>query len=258
MTEIKAKEITALVNDSLDEAEGVWGKVGSKLMNRAMAKSAQFSGAIVEASTPTTFPGYEVLEEGKPLVDEFIALVLDMRDSSNHLNCAITGTKAQMLERVFYETAALLPACSKLISDEKGGVTEYLGDGLLAFFRVDESEKAEACYAAHRAASGCMKTVSEIINPILDGRYDLPKIEIGIGMSVSKAVLTVTGQANFVKPVAFGQCLYHATKLSKGRGEIIVDEALHLMWPKSDDGPLRFSFRMMRDNIKGYVIQNTK
>jgi class 3 adenylate cyclase len=258
MTEVKAKEITTLVNDSLDEAEGVWGKVGTKLLNRALAKSAQFANEAVQASTPTTFPGYEFIEEGKPLVDEFIALVLDMRDSSKHLNCACAQAKVEMLQRVFYETAAILPACSKVISDEKGGVTEYLGDGLLAFFRVNESDKAEACYTAHRAASGCMKAISEIINPILDVRYDLPKIEIGIGMSVSKAVLTVTGQANFVKPVAFGQCLYHATKLSKGRGEIIVDEALNLIWPKSDDGTLLFSFRMMKDNIKGYVIQKTK
>src|ERR1017187_2400889 len=198
MTKDKEKEITELVNDSLDQAEDVWSEVGPKLLNRAMAKSAQFANEAIEASVPTTIPGYEFLEDGKPLVDEFIAFVLDMRDSSIHLNCAIAGTKAQMLERVFYETAALLPACSKIISDEKGGITEYLGDGLLAFFRVEEVHKADACYTAHRAAAGCMQAVSEIINPILDDRYDLPKIEIGIGMSVSKAVLTITGQANFI------------------------------------------------------------
>jgi len=257
MTTDKNREITELVNGSLDQAEEVWGEVGSKLSNRAIAKSTQFSNEAIRASVPTTIPGYEFLEDGKPLVDEFIALVLDMRDSSKHLNCAIAGTKAQMLERVFYETAALLPACSKMILDEKGGVTEYLGDGLLAFFRVKESDKADTCYTAHRAAAGCMQAVSEIVNPILNDRYDLPKIEIGIGMSVSKAILTITGQANFIKPVAFGQCVYHATKLSKGRGEIVVDEALNLIWPKSDTGTLHFLFRMM-SGIRGFVLQNNE
>jgi class 3 adenylate cyclase len=256
MTETQKKEIANLVNDSLDQAEEVWGEVGPKLLNRAMAKAAQFANEAVEASVPTTIPGHEFLEDGKPIVDEFIALVLDMRDSSKHLNCACAHAKVEMLQRVFYETAAILPACSKVISDEKGGVTEYLGDGLLAFFQA-EKDRTNACYSAHNAASGCMAAISEIINPILDNRYDLPEIEIGIGMSFSKAVLTIAGQANFVKPVAFGQCVFHATKLSKGRGEIVVDEALNLIWPTSDTGTLRFFAREM-NGIKGYVLQNKK
>jgi len=254
MTEEKQRVITDLVNDSLDKAEAVWEEVGTELLRN---KAAQFSNESIQASMPTLIPGHEFIEEGKPLVDEFIALVLDMRDSSKHLNFAIADTDASQLKRVFYETAALLPACSQLIADQEGGVTEYLGDGLLAFFAVDEKDKGDACYKSHHAASGCMNAVSKVINPILYERYRLPPLAIGIGMSVSKAVLTITGQANFLKPVAFGQCVFHATKLSKGRGEIVVDEALQLLWPKSKTG--RISFRACKMNdIAGYVIQTSK
>lgn len=257
MTEKQKGEVYDLIKDSLDKAEKVWGEVGKELQNRAMAFANE---ALLEASqraVPTTIPGHEFLEDGKPIVDEFVSLVLDMRDSSDHLNCAIAGTKADRLERVFYETAAILPACSKVISDESGGVTEYLGDGLLAFFQVKQDEKAAACYRAHDAAAGCMEAVYDFANPILKERYNLPKVDIGIGMSISKAVLTISGQANFVKPVAFGKCVYHATKLSKGRGEIIVDEALHLTWPKSDTGRLQFFARTM-GSVKGYLLQEKK
>ena len=62
MTTDKNREITELVNGSLDQAEEVWGEVGSKLSNRAIAKSTQFSNEAIRASVPTTIPGYEFLE----------------------------------------------------------------------------------------------------------------------------------------------------------------------------------------------------
>jgi class 3 adenylate cyclase len=200
MKETIKTEISDLVESSLDQAESVWRRVGDKIQNRALANE------MVHASTPhpTHFPGHEQIEDDRPIVDEFIAMVLDMRDSSNHLNCAIKQAKVSQLERVFYETAALLPACTNIITKGQGGVTEYLGDGLLAFFRVEDENRAVACYSAYNAAVDCLECVTDIINPILSERYNLPEISVGIGMSVSKAVLTLTGQANFMKPTAFG------------------------------------------------------
>lgn len=249
---ISKETIDGIVNDSLDQAENVWNQVAEEL---SVVEATEKEAAILNraAVVPSKIPGYEFLEDGKPVVDEFIACVLDIRDSSKHLNCAIAGPKVQMLERVFYETAAILPASSQIVSDQRGGVTEYLGDGLLAFFRVDPDDRADACYRAHDAAIGCMDAVSKSVNPILRRRYNLPPLEIGIGLSVSKAVLTITGQANFLKPIAFGKCVFNATKISKGRGEVVVDEGLKIMWPTSENGKISFSPRSM-NGVAGYVL----
>jgi len=249
MTDEVKEEISILVNASLDDAENVWNQVGEKVT----AKMSNFSEASEALSVPTQLPGYDWLEEGKPLVDEFIAFVLDMRCASRHLNEAIANTGASQLQRIYYETTALLPATTRLIRNEEGGVTEYLGDGLLAFFKVDKDKPKSACYRAHGAATDCMNAVREIINPILAKRYKLPPIAIGIGMAHSKAILTLIGDRDLLKPIAFGKCVFYATKLSRGVNEIWIDYSLKVMWPKSDNGKLRFRHETLH-GVDGYLM----
>ena len=98
-----------------------------------------------------------------------------------------------------------------------------------------------------------MKAMREIINPILYSRYQLPPVQIGIGLSVSKAIITLTGHGNFVKPTAFGICVFNASKLSKGFDEVMIDAALERKWPTAPDGTLRFIRRQMGD-IDGYLM----
>lgn len=255
MTEKQNEEITDLVNDSLDRAEEIWGQVGDKVTAKAALLEADATLLNrAQKTVPSRLPGHEFIEEGKPLVDEFVAMVLDMRESSKHLRIAIANKKnVSLLKRVYYETAAILPACSKVIGYHDGNVTEYLGDGLLAFFRVEKEKNESVCYTSRRAASDCMKTMSKIINPILYSRYELPPVQIGIGLAVSQAIITVTGHGNFVKPTAFGVCVFNASKLSKGIDEVIVDAALHRKWPTSPEGKWRFSFRRMGD-MDGYLM----
>jgi hypothetical protein len=124
---------------------------------------------------------------------------------------------------------------------------------LLAFFKVDRNNSDESCYASRRAAADSMKAMKEIINPILDSRYQLPAVQIGIGLSVSKAIITLTGQGNFLKPTAFGICVFNASKLSKGKDEVIIDEALERKWPISPNGKVRFSPRSM-DGVAGFLM----
>jgi class 3 adenylate cyclase len=255
MTEEQTKEITDMVNDSLDQAEEIWGQVGHEVTAKAALAEADESILNRARKTiPSQLPGHEFIEDGRPLVDEFIAMVLDMRESSKHLKIAIANKQnVSLLKRVYFETAAILPACSKTIGYDDGNVTEYLGDGLLAFFRVEEKNSKASFYAAHRAAQGCMTAMREIINPILNSRYDLPPVHIGIGMAVSKAIITVMGHGNFVKPTAFGICVFNASKLSKGNDEVIVDSAMEQKWPTAPNGTLRFLFRRM-DDIDGYLL----
>ncbi|QSV45295.1 hypothetical protein [Geobacter benzoatilyticus] len=239
--------LNELVCDCLDEAESIWEEVGPKVLKKAMA-------AMYESAEVSQIPGHPIVESGKPKVDTFIAMAVDMRDSTNHLMCAISSKNAKIsqLQRIFYETSALLPAMAKLIMFEDGSVTEYLGDGVLGLFRVSE-KNTDAIYSANKASRNCLYAVSDIINPILYERYCLPPLAIGIGLAISKAVVTLVGTDDYKQPKAFGECVFRATKLSGGNNEIITDEALKNAWPSSKTGTLKFLKRNIK-NIDGYLL----
>jgi len=249
------QELKNLVNTSLDEAERIWNRVGHEIVE---AKAAQFSNREVRASeVPSHIPGHATVDSDQPIVDDFIALVLDMRDSSNHLNAANSfGLKT--LERVLYETSAILPVCSRIIAGNSGRVTEYLGDGLLAFFHAPDSKekKDDACYKCHDAAVECMEVVKDVVNPTLADRYQLPPLEIGIGMAYSQSIVTIIGDGSHLKPIAFGKCVFDATKLSKGRNQVIVAESLKLIWPTGENGRIKFFPTRIKDH-SGYVMHES-
>lgn len=230
--------LTSLVNNCLDEAEDTWESVG---------KLIKASESITESATiPTEIPGYPFIHSGKPKVDDFICLVLDMRDSTKHLMCHISEKTADvsMLKRVYFETSALLPAIAKVITYGKGGVTEYLGDGVLALFRVDDDSVISNSY---NTATNCLECLHKVINPILYKRYRLPALSAGIGMARSDAIVTLVGLKQAPQAKVFGECVFRATKLSKGTNEIVVDPRLRNSWPKSKGGALSFAVA----NIKG-------
>jgi class 3 adenylate cyclase len=178
-----------------------------------------------------------------------------MRDSSQHLNVA-NSCGLKNLERVHYETAAILPLCSRIITTNSGSVTEYLGDGLLAFFHASEDKVKDACYKCHDAAVDCLESVKTIANPILLERYKLPSIEIGVGMAYSQSIVTVIGDGSNIKPIAFGKCVFDATKLSKGRNQVIVSESLKLIWPTGEKGRITFLPTRIKDH-SGYVMHES-
>ncbi|MCK4394878.1 adenylate/guanylate cyclase [Candidatus Bipolaricaulota bacterium] len=201
-------------------------------------------------------PGHSVISQDDVRLDQFIALVADMRKSTEHLMCAIsqkTATASQ-LERVFYETAALLPGLAVAIGYEDGSVTEYLGDGVLALFPYDKSDPDDSIRTAYRGARNCLQFVDDVLNPELDRRYSLPGLEIGVGLACSRALVTLVGTKQFAQPKAFGECVFRATKLSKGHNEIRVDARLYNEWPQSKGGQLRFIEKQYQ-GWKGYVVK---
>lgn len=245
-------EITFIVNNSLDRAEAIWNKVGNEII-------AKFTFALSARAkiTPSQIPGHPFVDSDKPEVDEFIALVIDMRKSSDHLMCAVSEKKAKVsqLQRVFYEVSALLPAMAKVIYDKNGRVTEYLGDGLLSIFKVDNNKKEASIYLSYDVAVKCIESVEKIINPILAERYFLPPIAIGCGLAKSKAVVTTIGLYDeYIQPKVFGECVFYATKLSGGNNEILINESLKQAWPTTKDGKLLFTKKKLKD-VEGYLVQ---
>lgn len=213
------------------------------------------SALVVNESAPSRIPGHEKVQDDETVIDEFIALVADMRDSSKHLNSAISEktAKVSQLQRVYYETSALLPALALTIKFKNGNVTEYLGDGVLALFQVDQADKSKAIYAAHGAAVNCIGQTRALVNAELDKRYSLPPLDLGVGLAMSKTIVTLVGLPGEKHPKAFGECVFRATKLSSGKNEIYVDAKVRGAWPTAKDGKLRFLERSKRE-VPGYLI----
>lgn len=248
-------ELRKIICASLDRAEKQWQEGGHLLKaNRIIGNESMYE-SVINSAEPSKIPGHEIVRDGETVIDEFVAFVADMRDSSKHLMCAISPKHADVsgLQRVYYETSALLPALAYAVSKEEGSVTEYLGDGILALFRIDADAREQAIYASHRAAKNAIGDVRDLVNEVLCERYRLPALDIGVGLAVSKTLVTLVGLAPDKQPKAFGECVFRATKLSDGKNEVICDENLKAIWPSSKGGTLRFLRKSVK-NIDGYVI----
>jgi len=247
----QAQEILALVSDNLDQAEGRWDRKGQVLV---MEKAARVLDGVERL--PSMIPGHPYVTSESEEVEDFIAVMIDLRGSSSHLLERIDPkvSKVTELQRVYYETTALLPALAKTLSYENGHVTEYLGDGVLAFFRVADFEsEADAIYAANRAAKSCMDCTLVIVNDELKSRYGLPDLVIGIGMALSAAMVNLVGLSSRKQARLLGKCVYYASKLSGGRNEILIDSYMKGRWPKATTGGFTFLQKKIK-GVEGYQI----
>jgi class 3 adenylate cyclase len=251
LSDKQRNEVASLVGNALDKAERLWNKHGMSLDKAIRADSA---GVTKEEVVLSRIPGYTTVESGKEEVKTFIALVGDIRESSKHLQHRIASARVTELERVFYETHALLPALEKTIQYEGGGVTEYLGDGILALFEVSESERESAVRAAYNAAEDCMGDTREIVNKALGQRYELPPLNLGIGMAMSPAIVTLVGIEGNSHAKVIGKCVWYATKLAYGHNEIIVDDFIEAGFPTSKTGRLRFRRKKGRRGVEGFLV----
>ncbi len=244
------KEILkGLINTALDQAEASYKKVEDQLLIKANSKYMTFSNESVE----TELPGFPLIEENEPHVANFIALILDVRGSTKHLLEACASCGVQQLERTVYETAAINALGSYIIKKHSGGITEFLGDGFLAFFLV----KTESdMYPAKRAAEDCLEG-REVLNAILASRYTLPAINYGIGLAYSQAIIMVVNANGRLYPKAIGECVYRASKLSSGFNKILYDDSLRYSWPTSKGGSLTFKVAEHRhkNDVKGYETE---
>ncbi|AFM43586.1 family 3 adenylate cyclase (plasmid) [Desulfosporosinus acidiphilus SJ4] len=249
LSERLKQELNDIVNRILDRCELQW--------DNTLGKNELIKALLETYAMDTNIPGHPFLGESEYKSDVFVAFMLDMRDSTKHLRQAISARIASVseMQRVFYEVSALLPAMTKIIREYKGSVTEYLGDGLLALFQLpkQKEEQAEVLHNVINAANTCLEALNQVVNPILNERFGLPKIEIGIGLAFSDAIISHFGLPPHTQVKVIGECIYFASKCSKGRNEIILHEYLKHIWPKSKKGQLRFTKRSF-DKFDGYIV----
>jgi class 3 adenylate cyclase len=244
----QCKAVRVAVEDGLDRAEFNWGEVGHLLKARfEMAESYSMDSA------DSNIPGYPVVQADRPKVDEFIALVVDMRDSTKRLRTKLNGPKVNGLNRVYYETSALLPAIAVTCGFQDGTVTEYLGDGALVLFGVDKEDRHESVRRAYRAAKNCINDMRFLINEAIAKRYNLPAISLGAGLAMSKAMVTLVGVHGNYQPKAIGSCVWDATKLSGGTNAVHVSPEIKGAWPTSEGGLMRFKPLGLR-HVEGFKM----
>jgi len=249
LTSSQINQIKALIRASLNRAEDVWKKNGLLLEK---ADTSIFASDHAMERADSQIPGYEEVKLGEEKVDTFIAMVADIRGSSNHLRHDSPSPKVTSLQRVYYETSALLPALELTVSFYGGSTTEYLGDGILSMFQV--KDKDEVIREAYRAGRDCINHTLSLVNSELASRYELPKLNIGIGLGMSEALVSLVGLPRKFHPKAIGRCVYNASKLSTGMNEIYVDERMWKEWPSEKGGTLKFAEVTIDNGLSGYRV----
>lgn len=239
------KKVLSVCQKSLDQAESEWEytRAAKKLVEKSAAmESASENLIIMDSALPSNIPGHDLVDKSQ--ISEFIALVCDIRKSTQRLSTTLTDARVNGIQRVFYETSALLPSLEVVIDHFNGAVTEYLGDGVLGFFPY---LNADDLYNSYYASIGCMEMVRPIVNQEIKDRYNLPPLDIGIGMACGPAMVRKVAKKH-VK--AFGRCVWTASKLSGETNTILVDDQLKAKWPSSKGG--RISFRRI-ERVRGEV-----
>jgi len=244
------EKIREIINAELDNAENIWNDVKDEILE----KGVRVFCSLNESVEPSKIPGFPFVKSGEGKVGNFSAMVLDIRNSTQHLLQAYSNkTGVSQLQRVLYETTAINTLGLLCVDKYGGAITEFLGDGFLALF---ETKEKKSVYKVRHCAEECLKYTLEIVNPILKERYNLPDLKIGIGIAYSQAIVTLIGMENHYYPKAIGECVYRASKLSNGSNEILYGDSIKLFWPKTKDGILSFKEKNHKnsEDTKGYII----
>lgn len=245
--------VTAAIKRGLDHAESNWEQVGHLLE----AKMAISMDSYAMDRADSHIPGHSAVDLDKPKVDDFIALVVDMRKSTERLKTFLKGAKVNSFQRVYYETSALLPAFTVTCEFDQGSVTEYLGDGGLVLFRVDNNDVEQSVRKAYRAAKHCIGDMRDLINDAIGKRYRLPPLDLGVGLAKSSAMVTLVGIPGNFQPKAIGTCVWDATKLSAGFNAVHVSQSFRDAWPTSKKGLMRFK-SLNLSHVTGYKMGSEK
>lgn len=259
MSLILDEKIKNAVIKACDKADQIWTKVGHEFVTES--KTVMFSEDLIKAQVPSNLPDLPFLEDGKPIVANYVALVLDIRDSTKHLTQSVSA-KITTLQRIVTETFAINAMGSVLVNEYRGNITEYLGDGFLAFFKIEDeknfSEREKIAVKVFHCAEKCIEKLNSIVNKILNERYELPALEIGIGLAYSKAIVSVVGSVSNYQVKAIGDCVFKASKLSCGKNEIHTEDAYQRLFPKAkngEKGTIKFESKKIDDRFSSYVLK---
>lgn len=138
-------------------------------------------------------------------------------------------------ERVIETINAYTSAMTEALFQYKGILDKYTGDGLMAFFPVEDNEtEAEAVNRSVRAALA-MRDTTEVVTARFRAA-ELQPLHVGIGMHYGEAVVGLVGNLNQFNYTALGYTVVVAARLQTlaHGGEVVVSPEI--------DGLIRADF----------------
>lgn len=166
-------------------------------------------------------------------------LSVDLRGSSSR--AVAIGAK-----RTFITMQTYVPTMAYLVGQAGGTVVGLRGDGLFASFGFTENPSSVTRHAAGEAikdAACCgdlmIKTVAELVNPVLDRGGVGGGLRIGVGIGAGEIVVTRIGWEDAQEVTAYGDEINHACKV-RGDNCVVLSDAAHDLYPSSPDGQAYF------------------
>ena len=115
----------------------------------------------------------------------------------------------------------------QVIRRNGGVISDYIGDGLMALFGVEDSD--EAVLNAVKAGLEMFAAVEEL-NPYLEGMYGR-HFQIRIGVHFGEVVVGTIGVADMTKVVAIGDAVNLASRIETANKEVgtnfLISEATY-------------------------------
>jgi class 3 adenylate cyclase len=164
--------------------------------------------------------------------DSFVALFVDVRNSSKRLN-------AIGLDNTFLTMHAMIPPMIYITEAYGGYIIDIPGDGIMVLFKDNpkhiywkkNGKMASDEIIAVDCAHDILEVHKNIVNPLLE-ENSIPSVDIGIGLDTGEVIVTKIGTEKNYDTKAIGNCINNASKNSSGFNKIIISKSLFDMIPE--------------------------
>ena len=162
------------------------------------AEDEELTGSLAAGSAPSS------VGEEKHLA----ILFADIRNFSTFSEALLPYDVIYVLNRYFHQMG-------KVISQHGGIINNYMGDGLMALFGVEDS--AGAALNATRAGLAMLEAVEQL-RPYLETVYDM-SFQIGVGVHFGEVVVGTVGGTELKRLTAIGDTVNIASRIEAANKE---------------------------------------
>lgn len=178
-----------------------------------------------------------------------VILSVDLRKSS--VRAVDVGPRGTYMSMHTY-----LPTMAELVNSNAGMVIGLRGDGLFAGFGVtkwddvrkkypiEEDEITESVRSASKCGKAMIESTDEVLEPLFNEKKISSKLagplQIGVGIDLGEIVITNIGIEEASERTAYGPAVNNACKLTAGNSEIRMTKQARDVYPKSENGRMRF------------------
>ena len=237
----------AMRSKTVADARNLPGPVRKSFSERPvnLSANAQESASIQEIAEFGTLDDYD----GKRAWAAFLSF--DMRKSSKR--AVKFGAKSMYIAMHTYMSTLLT-----VVRHAEGTVVGLRGDGAIVMFnplhmansdtRVPEAGMKRCVREACACGTAIVEATVKAVNPALR-RYDIPDIQVGVGIACGEFVATRIGIERAYDLTAYGQCVNDACHKSEyGSNGVYVTKSAKLLIPVTKGGTANFTEHLHDSN----------